>query len=315
MTNLIPAILLLLLTIPAFAQGKTDDELLQETVALSKEVKEFGRTIGIEPTDVLSKSAKEQKPFSLLVIHIQKRGSVNLSVFERAALGFEIDSETMPIATYYLHSLYYSIFIRQVNEFANDNRAVITASFAKMDLPMRVMIILHEDLHSSVHVDNLSGINNLAETLTTPLGFLAALKFFEHKNNLENIKRVQYFIEYYKKFSLELNALEKEIKELSSNVDSALLCATLYKKEILSKYPIYSAHLTSALKPYGQCVAEEAAITSDLMYWKYFDKVIALYEKSGDLKAVIEDMKSAPAKQDELEKYLDDLDKKYSAAE
>lgn len=61
MTNLVPVILLLLLTMPAFAQEKTDDELLRETVVLSKEVKEFGKVIGIEPTKVLSKSAKEQK--------------------------------------------------------------------------------------------------------------------------------------------------------------------------------------------------------------------------------------------------------------
>jgi len=298
----------------AYAQTKTDDELLQETVELSKQVKEFGKTLGIEPTEALSKSSGDQKPFSLLAIHIQKRGSISLSDFERAALGFEIDSERMPIAEYYLYSTHYSIFIRQVNEFAGEKTSVITPSFAKRDLFWKVMVISHEDLHGGIHADSLSGLNNTVETLVTPLGFIAALKFFEYKNDLENIQKTKYYIEYFRALSVELNSLEKKMKELSEKVNPILFCTEFYEKEILSEYLKYSARLAETLKPYGQCEANEAAITSDLMYWKYFDQVINLYKKSGDLKTLIEDMKVAPGKQGELEKYLDDLDQKYSAA-
>lgn len=237
-----------------------------------------------------------------------------MSIFERAALSFEIDSEQMPITEYYLYSQHYSIFIRQVNEFASEN-AVITTSFAKLDLPRKVMTILHEDLHWSVHTDGLSGLYNTVETLVTPLGFIAALKFFEHKNDPENAQNIKNFIQHYRTFSLELNLLERDIGHLSEKTPPTLLCGKLYEMGVLDKYPTYSRSLKIALKPYDQCVAEEAAITSDLMYWKYFDQVISLYEKVDDLKMLIEDMKQAPSKQDELEKFLDELDKKYSAAE
>lgn len=307
------AILIICLAIPAFAQEKTDEELLKETVELAKNVKEFGETLGIEPSLNLSESVLTQKPASLLAIHIQKRGSIDFESFDRSALKFELDKDQMEIVAYYVWSNNYSIFIRQSNEFAGDGqKAVITIGFAKQNLIRKVMTILHEDLHQNIHFDNLASISNTAETLVTPLGFVAALEYFKYKMDAENIKEILRLIEYYKQFSLELNALENEIKELSKNLSPIMLCPYIYEKEIMAKYPLYSRHLETTIKPYGRCEAEEAAITNDLIYWKYFYRVVSLYSKMENLKILINDFKNAPGDKSSLEKYLDELDQKYS---
>lgn len=313
MKKLVLAILLLCLAVPAFAQEKTDDELLAETVELSKQVKGFGRILGIEPTEALSKSAKESKSFSLLVIHIQKRGTIGLEDFEQFVLGFELDKNEMPISQYYLRSQNYSVFIRQVTEFAGGNNvAVITVGFAEESLIRKAMAILHEDLHENIHADYTSRENKVAETLVTPLGFLAALKFFEYTDDKPSAAETIRLIDYYRQLSIELNLLEKDIKNLPQYGLGSDICQEIHDA-LINKYPIYKSHLLNVLRPYESCIAEEAVVTSDLMYWKYFDKVIGFYEKTRDVKTLIEDFKSAPSDKESLEKYLDELDQKYSA--
>lgn len=308
-------LVLALMVTTAFAQTKSDEELLKETVELAKQVKEFGKTLGIEPSAHLSESTMNQKPFSLLVIHIQKRGSVDFESLDRSMLGFELDKDQMPIHSYCVWSRLYSIFLRQANEFAGDSKSLITLGFAKENLARKVMVIFHKDLHENTHLNSRTSDYNTAETLVTPLGFVAALKYFEHKNDADNVKEISRLIAYYRGLSRELNALESDIKELSKNAAfPALVCIELYEKEILNKYPAYRQYLKNTLKPYGQCEAEEAAITNDLMYWKYFDQVVSLYDKTGNVKTLIEDFENAPGDKSDLEKYLDNLNKKYSAA-
>lgn len=308
MKNLILATLLLLFAIPALAQEKTDDELLRETEALSKEVKEFGKILGIEPSEALSKSSKEQKAILYFGIGIQKKGSVSLKTFSRSRIFFE--TEKMPPFQYSLWNPLYSVYIRTTAQFSGGD-SVITPSFAKEPLPRKVMTIFHEDLHDNIWSEEAMSAN-MPEILVTPLGFLAALKFFENKNDAPNIQEATKQIENFRKMSQELNLLEKDLEALSKENPFNLLCLAMYEKEILKSYPTYEQRLLRAIGNREECASEEAAISEDLMYLKYFEKIVVLYEKSKDLKMLIEDMKNAPGTQDVLEKYLDELDKKYS---
>lgn len=303
--------LIILFVSSALAQtAKTDDELLAETVELSKQVKEFGKTIGIEPSLALTKSSKEQKTFSLLWINIQKKGSVAFETLSRLALGLDMEANKIQIAKYWLGSKHYSTYIRQTNEFAGDT-ASVTLDFAKADMVRKIMVILHEDLHKNIHANTESSYN-IIETLVNPLGFLSALKYFEQVNDQKNVAETLHQIDYYRKISLELNLLEKDIKIIATKVDPQIVCAELWSKGFFDQYPIFRDRLSPRIKSHGGCVAEEAFITNEMLYWKYFNKVIALYEKSGNLKTMISDMKKAPDKQNDLENFLDELDQKYS---
>lgn len=57
---------------------KTDEMRLQETIALSQEVKEFEKTLGIQPSACLSKSTMEQPGYYVYRLWIQKRGILAL---------------------------------------------------------------------------------------------------------------------------------------------------------------------------------------------------------------------------------------------
>ena len=283
------------------AKEKTDDELLRETVLLSGQVKEYGKTLGIEPTAALSKSAKEQKPVSIIILYTQKRGSLKFTNFKHLILTFHLSSGDMSIKKYSLYHPDLSIFVRQVDEFSGDE-SVITLNFAKQSAAAKVATILHEDLHGFINIDVDSYLSKTQEILVTPLGFIAALKFFEYKNDPQNIIEISRQITYFRTMSKELNALENE----------KITCPEIYEIQLLDKFPVFKARFDSMRKSFSDCIAEEAIITHELRYWKYFDKVFALYEKSNDLKTLIEDMKKAPGKLEELEKYMETLDAKYS---
>lgn len=300
--------LFLFSAIPAFSQEKTDDELLAETVALSKEVKEFEKTLGIESTEALTKSTKNQKAIFYFGINIQQKGRINLKTFSRLHIFFE--TEKMPPHQYSLWSRLYSVYIRSVGQFSS-GESVINIDFAKNTLPSKVATILHEDLHGNIWSTE-AHLANTQETLVTPLGFLVALEFFKNKQDAENTQEIFRQINYFRTISRELNSLEIDLEKLSGEKIQFIFCLEIYKGEILKKYPAYAERLSRAVAERDECAAEEAAVSEDLMYWKYFDKIIALYEKSKNIKLLIEDMKKAPGNQDELEKYLNKLNEKYS---
>lgn len=269
MKNLIPAILLLLLTIPAFAQEKTDDELLQETVALSKEVKEFGKTIGIEPTETLTKSSNGRVAESRLWIWVQNKGSLSFDTMSVFVLYFKDVKEKIPLSNVGILSGNVNIYFRSENQFSTAESS-ITADFAAEPRWRRVEVVLHEDMHQNIK--NMSWHDN--EAITTVIARLAALEYFKSKNDDIGSAKISILIKNSRLFSREL-------------------------LELVSSQPEH--------------IDNEAKIMHDLAYYKYFDRVVALYEKSGNLKKLIEDIKNAPAETSVLEKYLDDLDKKYSA--
>lgn len=263
-------LLILTLSFPAFTADaqKTDDDLLVETVELSKEVKKFGKTLGIEPTEALTKNTKEKPARSFVWIWIQKKGSLLFSTLTALALRFDDVKEKNPIQTIGAMHGDVSIYWRSENQFSG-SAAVITIDFARAQKWRRVEVILHEDIHQNLN-PGMSWQDN--ETITTALACLAALEYFEYQND-------------------DIGSAEVSIRIKNSRLFSRNLLELLVNKPLPDD--------------------NEAKITHDLGYYKYFDRIAGLYEKSGNLKILIEDMKNAPGNQENLDKYFDKLEQKY----
>ncbi len=119
---------------------------LAQTAGLIDEVKSFGRTLGIEPTQALSKTVRDGPPLGMLWIWMQREGTLALSapMDIRMAIGYAAEKERLRIEQVYRVDGY-SVYYRQGNEFA-DSRSLATASFADEPILRRVKVILHEDL-------------------------------------------------------------------------------------------------------------------------------------------------------------------------
>ena len=164
-----------------------NDRGLTQTATLVQEVKAFGKTLGIEATEALSRTAQEQPALSILWLWLQREGTLALRapIDIWLAIGFTSDKGRVPLEQVYRVEGY-SVYYRQGNEFA-DERSVATVGFAAEGSVRRVMIILHEDLHGDINF-NLRW--EIEESIVTPLGSLAAVEFFRQKNDHENLDRV-----------------------------------------------------------------------------------------------------------------------------
>src|SRR5262245_35029814 len=120
---------------------------LEENARLVEEVKAFGKTLGIEPTEALSRTTQEQAALSMLWLWMQRVGTLALRapVDIRMAIGFSNAKEDLKLEQVYSVDGY-SVYYRQGNEFA-DSRSVGTVAFAGEGTVRRVKVILHEDLH------------------------------------------------------------------------------------------------------------------------------------------------------------------------
>jgi len=296
----------LLFNLAYASEEKTDDRLLEETVALSKEVKEFGKTLGIDRSPALTKSVLNAVPLSSITIYIQSvyfisKPSVAWIYFTKpcAALGIKSMSG---------YTKEYSVYFRCVDEYA-DSSAIITPDFAKSSLERRVEVFLHEDLHTNT--EQLYG-GDYSESLVTPLAMIAALEYFKNKGDETAKNKIADYIKGWRVISLELNSLVKEINELYSAEPHDDLLSQKAQNILANKYPNFYRRLAQILKNQYFATGFNAAISGEFMYYKDFDRVISLYEKAGNAKALIEDIKNAPAGKEDLEKYLEELDQKYS---
>lgn len=105
-------------------------ERLAENARLVEEVKAFGKTLGIEPTDALSRTTQERQALSMLWLWMQRVGTLALHVPVdiRMAIGFASAKEELELEQVYKVEGY-SVYYRQGNEFA-DSRSVATVGFA-----------------------------------------------------------------------------------------------------------------------------------------------------------------------------------------
>ncbi len=126
---------------------KSDSRTLRETAVTVKEVKEFEKSLGIEPTDALNHTTENRAPYSLLWLWLQRVGTLALRtpIDVRLTLGFAASQGAIPVERIYRVDGY-SVYFRQGNEFS-DEKSVTTIDFARSPLMVQVRTIIHEDLH------------------------------------------------------------------------------------------------------------------------------------------------------------------------
>ncbi|MDO8522920.1 MAG: hypothetical protein Q7S12_01365 [bacterium] len=287
---------------------KTDDELLQETVELSKKVKEFGRTLGIKPSSGLTKSSLEKAITSSIDIYVQEKNKIGKPPY--FSIYFSVACENIPLRPFNNYLAGHAVYLRCNSQFASED-ATIALEFARASMARKVEVILHEDLH--INTKQLYD-STYIESLVTPLGRLVALKFFESIGDLDSQNKVIRYISTYRSISKEIVNLVSELRALYSQSSSGDTSNFTKALEILDRYPAYRKLMSRELSDQYFDAAFEAKISHDLMYYKDFDRIVTLYEKIGDLKTLIEEIKKAPGSQEAIEKYLDELDQKYSAA-
>lgn len=293
-------------------QEPKDEEatLLQDTLSLVAEVKSFGKSLGIEPSEALSQSTREKPAHSMLWLWLQRFGTlaVRAPIDMRIGLGFASTRDKLPLQQLY-NAGGYSIYYRQGDQFG-DQRSVITAEFARGSLREKAEVILHEDLHDDRNFDLPWEIE---ESIVTPLGALAALKFVESKGDEASAKMASAKIEEARTLSRELNTLVGEgqkLFDLEPLADARKKLVALFPS-----YPTYERWFKFQLDGQDPDTALEAKVSHDLAYYRYYDRIVSLYEKGGDLKTLIQDLKKIPRQSDaeSVAQFLGNLEEKYSA--
>jgi hypothetical protein len=291
--------------------GLLDVEGLRETADLIQDVKAFGRTLGIEPTDALSRTTGEGRALSILWLWMQRAGTLarNRAVDIRMAVGLSSITERTKIEQVYRVEGY-SVYYRQGNEFA-DPRSAVTPSFAAEGIVRRVNVILHEDLHGDVNFDLPWDIE---EGVVTPLGSLAAAEYFKHKGDAENLKRAQMALNEGRQISRELLKLAKEAEKIFKN--TPVEDAKEKVLALLSIYPAYQSMFQRQVVGQHPATVLEAKLSHDLAYFRYFEAIVTLAEKPLALDVLIAELKKLPrdATPEITDRFLGALETNYSGA-
>src|SRR5262245_2076751 len=289
--------------------GRDNTVRLEENARLVEEVKAFGKTLGIEPTEALSWTEQEQPTLSMLWLWMQRVGTLALKapVDIRSAIGFSTAKEELKLEQVYSVDGY-SVYYRQGNEFA-DSRSVATVGFAGEGTLRRVKVILHEDLHGD---NNFALPWEVEESIVTPLGSLAAVEFFRRKGDQRYLNQALRSLEEERQLAQELNALVAEAERLF------MIATTEEAKrqilDLLPSYPVYNRQFQRQIADQHPPTVLEAKLSHDLAYYRYFDQIAALSEKAPDFGTLIADLKKLPhdTSQDAMQAYLQRLKVQYS---
>ena len=283
---------------------------LRETVKLSEEVKAFGKTIGIEPTEALSRTTAEAPALSMLWLWLQRAGTLALRapIDLRVAVGLAGVKEQARVEQVYRVDGY-SIYYRQGNEFA-DPRALASAGFAAEGVVRRVNVILHEDLHGD---KNFALPWEVEEGIVTPLGALAAVEFFRRQGDQENSAKALAALTEERQVARELSALLAR----ADMIFSAFPREEAQKKvfDLMADYPTYRRRFQRQIQGQYPGMVLEAKLSHDAAYFRYFERIVALREKIADLAALITELKQIPAGTtlEQAEKRLEELGEKFAA--
>ena len=295
----------------AVVRPGTDEQKLKRTGTFIQEVKAFGKSLGIEPTEALSRTTEERPALSMLWLWLQHDGTLALHapIDIRMAIGFGADKDQLHLEQVYRVDGY-SAYYRQGNEFADD-RSVATVGFAAEETVRRVTVILHEDLHGNINFDLPWEIE---ESIVTPLGALAAAAFFAEKGDAENLRRARAYVEEQRQYSRELNALVQEAEKIfkSEPPDDAKQKIL----ELMPGYPTYNRQFERQIAGQNPPTVLEAKLSHDLAYYRYFDRIAGLSEREPSLKVLISDLKKVPENvtYDGMERYLAQLESRYASA-
>lgn len=287
-----------------------DSARLRQMTGLIEEIKAFGKTIGIEPTDALRRTSQEGPTLSMLWLWMQREGTLALSapVDIRVAIGLNVE-KTAPKLEQVYRVDGYSVYYRQGNEFA-DPRSVATIGFAEEPIVRRVKVILHEDLHGDI---NFALPWEIEEAVVTPLGSLAAIEFFRQKGDERSLANAVNSVLEERKLSRELMVLVGQAEKIFAveKVPDA-------KEKVLAALPSvpnYQRQFERQTRNQHAATVVEAKLSHDLAYYRYFDRIVEIAEKAPSLATLIEDLKQLPRDTTAvtMDKFLRDLKAKYSA--
>jgi hypothetical protein len=288
---------------------ENETELLREVSATIQEIKAFERDLGIEPTQALARTSEQKAPSSMLWLWLQRAGTLALRapIDIRLALGFANIKEEVPLEQVYRVEGY-SVYYRQGNEFA-DPLSVTTKSFARVDAVRRVTVVIHEDLHGD---NNFDLPWEIEESLITPLGSIAAVEFFKRRSDSANLETAQTRLDEEKQLSRELAELVAVAERIfsSESVDTA-------KEKIVAmipSYPVYHRHFQRQTVGQHPNTVIEAKLSHDSAYYRYFDRIVSLYQRTGDLKALVRDLRHAPKEPEAVAGYLETLERRDAVA-
>jgi len=303
-------VILVMLSSCSTVAPRGGSDRLRQTAGLIEEVKAFGKTLGIEPTEALRRTSQSGLALSMLWLWMQKEGTLALRgpVDIRLAIGLNVEKEAPKLEQVYRVDGY-SVYHRQGSEFA-DPRSVATVDFAEEALVRRAKVILHEDLHGDV---NFELAWEIEEAIVTPLGSLAAIEYLRHKGDEKNLQNALASLAEERRVSAELLALVGEAEKIfaAGKLDDA-------KQKILdrlAKFPNYQRQFERQTREQHSGTVLEAKLSHDLAYYRYFDVIAGLAEKAPALRTLIEDLKQLPkdAGHAVLDKHLRELGAKYSA--
>ncbi|MGH7824108.1 MAG: hypothetical protein ACREQ7_02850 [Candidatus Binatia bacterium] len=279
-------------------------------MALVREVKAFGNTLGIEPTEALRRTSFDAPALSMMWLWLQRAGTlaIRAPIDIRMAIGFSMEREQLRLEQVYRVDGY-SVYYRQGNEFA-DPRSIATFSFADEGIVRRVKIVLHEDLHGDKNFDLPWEIE---EAIVTPLGSLGAVEFFRHRGDEDNMRRALMSLDEERQFARELNDLVREAERIF--VTNTPAEANKKIMALIPSFPNYHRQFRRQISGQHPAAALEAKLSHDLAYYRFHDRVVSLLERSGDLGRLIEDLKRLPrdTTADGLEEYLRELGARYGA--
>jgi len=287
-----------------------DAARLSQTASLIDEVKAFGKSLGIEPTDALRRAANGGPTLSMLWLWMQREGTLALRgpVDIRLAIGLNVEKEAPRLDQVYRVDGY-SVYYRQGNEFA-DPRSVATVGFAEEPLVRRVKVILHEDLHGDV---NFALPWEIEEGIVTPLSSLAAIEYFRQKGDEKSLANAISSMAEERELSRDLLGLVAFAEKIfaTEGVNDA-------KQKILKElgtFPNYRSQFRRQTRTQHAATVVEAKLSHDLAYYRYFDRIAELAERAPNLRTLSDDLKKLPgdATPALLEKRLSDLMVEYGA--
>ena len=284
---------------------------LRQTANLIDEVKIFGRTLNIEPTEALARTADGRPTLSMLWLWMQRVGTIALHtpLDVRLAIGFYNESERLQLEQVYQVDGY-SVYYRQGNEFA-DSRSVATVGFAAEPIVRRVMVVLHEDLHGD---GNFVLPWEIEEGIVTPLGALAAVEFFRQRGDAATLENALNSLAEERQLSRELNELAQIADRLFKAASPEEANTAIFA--LMPKFSTYEGQFRRQTQRQHAPTALEAKLSHDLAYYRYFDRIAALSEMAPDLKTLIQDLKRVPnnAGHAIVNEFLSNLEIKYRAA-
>lgn len=301
-------VMMLLNCTSVFADSESDNKLLREITALSREVKEFEPLLGIKPTQALTKSALDKRPITSVYVFIQKKGTIalNSKIDQILRLTFSGPRDSVLLREVSLWNADYCSHWRKEDAFAS-KEAVISRSLIERTHVYRVETIFHEDLHPMF--EDLPWQTN--ESFTTALSILATLRFFEAKGDTTSAQKTLKYITGCKLISSDILAVAFLAKNLFRN--EPLKEARLHMMEFLidsKKDSRYTEYLKNRSIFHDQEFSE-AVISHDLAYFRWFNYIMSLYEEIRDFKTLLTDLQRAPYDVKKVEPFLDGLMENY----